>query len=144
MALGHAQIGEHEGNGFRGHRASAIGMNSEIHRIGALLADRRLQKRLCKLGAFTIGDHPARDIAAINIDDRVEIEIRPFLQTMRFGDIPSPHAIRSVGGKLRLYTRRESLAAELSSAVLIGVLFALPRWYVARCVPKCEHACVHR
>ena len=105
MALGHAQIGEHEGNGFRGHRASAIGMNSEIRRIGALLADRSLQKRLCKLGPFTIGDHPAHDVAAINIEDRVEIEIRPFLRTMQFGDIPSQHAIRSVSDKLRLYMR---------------------------------------
>ena len=105
MALGHVQIGEHVGNEFRGHRASAIGMNSEIRRIGALLADRRLQKRLCKLGAFTIGHHPGHDVAAITIVDRVERKIRPFSRTMQFGDIPSPHAIRSVGDQLRLDMR---------------------------------------
>jgi len=99
MAFCHAQIGEYERDGFRGHRTSTIGMNCKICWISSLLADRRLQKRLGEFGTFMVGDHPTDDVAAGDIDRRIEIEIRPFLRAVELGDIPNRHAVRSGCGE---------------------------------------------
>src|ERR1017187_10231306 len=70
-------------------------MDGQLPRISVLLLDGLLEQDESEGGAFTISDHPADNVAAINIDDRVEVEVRPLLRTMQFGNIPRVDLIGS-------------------------------------------------
>jgi hypothetical protein len=42
----------------------------------------------CEIGTLAIYDHPSNDVAAIEIDDHVQIEVRLLRGPMQFGYIP--------------------------------------------------------
>ena len=52
-------------------------MDGQLPRISVFLLDGSLEQDASEGGAFTISDHPADNVAAINIDDRVEVVSRP-------------------------------------------------------------------
>ncbi len=106
MALGYTEIGEQERDWFRSHRATAICMYGELLGIYAFFLDRFGEQHACQRGALTIGDHPADDVATIDVDDDVEVKIRPLLRTMQFGDIPGKNLARRGCAQFRLHVRR--------------------------------------
>src|SRR5262245_52117302 len=51
----------------------------------------------CQLGGLARGDHPADDVAAVDVDDRVERVPDALVRTAELGDVPSPYAVGDVG-----------------------------------------------
>ena len=103
------------------HRRTAVGMDREL--VGAnLLLDRGLAKEpLGKVLAFTMGEHPADDISAVDVDDDVEVEIGPFLGPEELRDVPRPDLIRGRGLELRLGVCRMSELVATLPHLLVGV-----------------------
>jgi len=64
MGLGHAEIGEQEGDGLGGHRRPAIGVDGELGAVDALSPTGLLNEALGQRGALTMGHHPADHVAA--------------------------------------------------------------------------------
>src|ERR1700724_4448187 len=75
-------------------------MDRQLRCVCALLLDRLRQQESCEFRALTIGNHPTNHISAVDIDHRVEIEIRPFLRSVELGNIPGVNAVRSRRAKL--------------------------------------------
>jgi len=106
MALGYAQIGEQKGDGLGGHRATAIGVHDKLRGIGTLLGNGLGQQDARKRGAFAIGDHPADNVPAIDVDDRVEVKVGPLLRAVQLGDVPGKNLARPRRAKLGFYVCR--------------------------------------
>ena len=53
-------------------------------------------------GAFAVGQHPADDAAAEDVDDDVELEIAPLGWSLELGNVPRPHLIGSGGEQFGL------------------------------------------
>ncbi len=76
MRLGDAEIGQHQGGGLGFHGAAAVSMEGQLARRHGVLGEGVLEQRLEQDGAFGIGDAPADDPAAEDVEDDVEIEVR--------------------------------------------------------------------
>lgn len=96
MALGYAEIGEQKRDGLGCHGTAIVGMNDQLRWIDAFLANGFGQQHTRDLRAFTIGDRPANDVAAIDVDDHIEIEIRPLLRAVQVSG--------TLGGQLKSHT----------------------------------------
>jgi len=59
MGFGYAQISQHERNGFRFHRAAAVGVYRQLFWVGTLLSNRRPEQAFRQLGTLPICNHPA-------------------------------------------------------------------------------------
>src|SRR5664280_3832818 len=85
VRLGDSQVRQQEGNRLGGHRGSAIGVEVELAGNDELLVAGVADQALGELGTFAIGHHPANDIAAEDVQDHVEIEVRPLHRPQQFG-----------------------------------------------------------
>ena len=43
---------------------------------------------------FPVGDHPTDDVAAENIEDHVQVKVRPLDRPLQFRNIPAPDFVR--------------------------------------------------
>ena len=78
VGFGDTKVGQEEGHRLGGHRGSAISMKVELTRKDQLLLAGIGNQPLGELGTFAIGYHPADDIAAKDVQDDIEIVVRPF------------------------------------------------------------------
>lgn len=126
MALGDAQIGEQERDRLGRHRTTIVGVDRELSRIRALLGDRFSEQNTSQLRAFAISDHPANDVPAVDVDDHVEIVVRPLVRAVQFCDVPGEHLTRRRCAEFGFYacgTRRlVAPVAHLANAVQDAVL----------------------
>ena len=100
MTLGDPEVGEQE-RGRRGaHRAAPIGVDGERARSDALLGDRVGDEPLGEGGALGRGDHPARHVAAEDVEQDVQVEPGPRGGTLEFRDIRAPQLVRPRGQEL--------------------------------------------
>src|SRR3954453_3015110 len=81
VAPGDAQIGHEQRHGLGGHGRAAIGMDGQLVGEDVVLTDGLGDELLSQLGRLTLGQQPARNVAAVDVDDDVEVEIGPFLRT---------------------------------------------------------------
>ena len=81
-------------------------MQRELTGLDVLFLAALLDQSLGQLRAFAMSDHPAGDVAAEDIEDDVEVEVRPFRRPEQLGDIPAPELIGSGGQQLRLLVGR--------------------------------------
>jgi len=85
MRLGHPQIGQQKSHRFAGHGGATIGVQRELAWTNSLLLATLLDQSFREFSAFPQRHHPARDVAAEQIEDHVEVEIRPFDRTEQLG-----------------------------------------------------------
>ena len=78
QAAGHTQIGEQQSHWFGGHRGTAIRMNRQLVQLNALLETAFPKQLFGQLRRFARGYHPARDIAAEDVQHHIEIVVSPF------------------------------------------------------------------
>jgi hypothetical protein len=78
VRLGDAEIGEELGGGLGRHGAAAVGMQGELAGRHLVLNDGVVEQRLEQTGVFRIGDAPADDPTAEDVEDDVEVEVGPF------------------------------------------------------------------
>src|ERR1035437_3268333 len=106
MRLGDSQVSQHEGNRLGGHRGSAISVEVELAGNDELLVAGFADQALGQLGTFAVGDHPADDIATEDVQDHVEIEVRPLGRPQELGNIPTPNLVGRRDKQLGLFVRR--------------------------------------
>src|SRR3954454_10098932 len=73
MRLGDAKIGQQEGGCLGLHRSAAIGVQRQLTGGNAMLGERLVKQRLEQNCVFSIGDTPADDAAAEDIEDDVPL-----------------------------------------------------------------------
>jgi hypothetical protein len=102
----HAEGGQQQGHGLGCHRGAAVGVNGEL--IGcdvlalATLGDQDLGQR----GRFLASQQPADDVAAKDVEQHVEVVVRPLDGAQELGDVPAPDLVRPGGEQFRLPIRR--------------------------------------
>src|SRR3954453_23147979 len=80
-----------------------------------------VKKGLEQGGVFSIGDTPADDAAAEDVEDNVQVEIRPFGRSHQLGDIPRPDLVGGFGQQLRLLVDgMAELVAAFADLALFG------------------------
>src|SRR4051812_12587490 len=57
-------------------------------------------------GLLAVGDHPADHVAAVDVEDDVQVEVRPLGGAEQLGDVPAPDLIGSGRQQLRLRVGR--------------------------------------
>ena len=55
-----------------------------------------------EIGALGVGDAPADDPPAEDLDNHIEIEVGPFAESHQLGDVPGPDLIRAFSQQFRL------------------------------------------
>ena len=70
------------------------------------LTHRLANQPLGQVFAFAAGQHPAHHVAAEDVEDHVEVEVRPLRRPQQLGDIPGPDLIGRGGHQLRLVVGR--------------------------------------
>src|ERR1700674_180601 len=61
-------------------------MQCELTRLDALFVAALLDQSLGQLRAFAISDHPAGNVAAEDVEDHVQVKVRPFRRSEQLGD----------------------------------------------------------
>lgn len=82
MGFRHASIRQQQSNSLGSHRCPLVGMDRQLSRLDLLLEEGLFNQALCQGGCFPVSDHPAHHIATEDIEDDIEIEVRPFKRSM--------------------------------------------------------------
>src|SRR5450432_3235487 len=93
MCFGDAQVGEQQGYRLRHHRRAAIGVDGELVGFDAFTTVAVAQEALCKRGELAMGNHPADDVSAEDVDDDVDVEVAPFARSEQLRYIPTPELV---------------------------------------------------
>ncbi len=88
VGLGHPEVGQQERHWLGGHRRAAVGVDGELAVGDALLGDGVGQQRLGERGALGVGQHPARHVARVDVEDHVQVEVGPLDRAEQLGDVP--------------------------------------------------------
>jgi hypothetical protein len=102
VGLGDPQIGQQERHGLGPHRRAPVGMNPQAAGLDVLLFAGLPDQLLGQGRRFRRGDHPAHHVAAEDVQDDVEVEIRPLHRAEELGNVPGPDLVRGRGQKLGL------------------------------------------
>src|SRR5947209_18986674 len=102
MRLGDAKIGQQEGGWLGLHRSAAIGVQRKLARWDSMLDKGVVKHLLEEDGVFGIGDTPADDAAAEDVEDDIQVEIRPFAWSHQFRYVPRPDLVGGLGQQLGL------------------------------------------
>lgn len=76
-------------------------MKRELVAWDLLLPDGVLDEPFGQHGRLPMGDHPPHHIAAVDVQDRVELVVGAFDGSFETGDVPGPHLVRPGGEQLR-------------------------------------------
>jgi len=96
-------------------------MNAQLARFDALFQAGAGDELPGLFGALAMGNHPADDIAAEDVEDDIQIEVSPLGGTQELRDIPAPEWIRGGGQQFRLLIgRMDELIAALTGLAGLG------------------------
>ena len=96
-------------------------MQRELAAGYTLRGNRFIHQSLREFGEFGAGQHPARDVEAVNIEDHVEVVVGPLLGPMEFCYVPTPNLIGLGGNQLGLFVRGVgSLATSFTDFVVFA------------------------
>ena len=93
VGLGDVEVDEERGDGLRSHAGAAIGMEREGPGRDVFFLQGIGDELLGEFGGLPMSDQPTDDIAAVDVEDHVEMEAGPFGRALQFGDIPGPHFV---------------------------------------------------
>jgi hypothetical protein len=108
VGLGDAEIGEEQRDGLGGHRRVAVGVDRELRGEDPLPLARGADQLLGERGGLLRGNHPADDVAAEDVEDHVQVEVRPLGGAVELGDVPRPQLVGSRSEQLGLRVRRSA------------------------------------
>ena len=77
-------------------------MEAELPAGDALLGAGRGDELLGQDGGLAGGDHPADDVAAVDVQDHVQVVVGPFRRAVQLGDVPGVDLVRPGGDQLGL------------------------------------------
>ena len=90
MRLDDPEIGQQQCDGFAAHRAAPVGMQSELAGLNAVLCARLGDEPLGERGALVGRNHPADDVPTEDVEDDVQMKVRPLDRAEQLGDVPAP------------------------------------------------------
>ena len=102
VALGDVQIDQQGGHRLGAHAGAAIGVQGERAGLDVVAGHGLGDQLLGQLGALALGDHPADDVAAEDVEDHVEVEAGPLGRPLELGDVPRPDLVGRDGQQLGL------------------------------------------
>jgi len=120
VRLGDPQVDEQPRDGPRFHRGAAIRMQGQLPRLDLLLLAGVCDEPLGQYRRLCRGDHPADHVAAEDIQNDIEVAVRPFHGAQKLAYIPGPYVIGGGRQEFRLLIDR---VAELVPALLDLRLF---------------------
>src|SRR5258708_5767762 len=91
---------------FGSHRTTPIGVQGKLTFRRRIFGDGVLEQCGEQCGAFSVGDTPADDAPAEDVDDDVEVEVGPFGGSHQLGDIPGPDHVGCLRQQLGLFVDR--------------------------------------
>ena len=100
VGLGHAEVGQPQRHRFALHGRPAGRMEREWARLNAVLRAGLADEVLGQGRALVWGEHPADHVPAEDVEDDVEIEVRPLRRTQERRDVPAPDFVRTRGQSL--------------------------------------------
>src|SRR5450759_2635546 len=106
VRLSHTEIGHQKSQWLGRHRSTTIRVNIELSWNNALFLASFSDELFGQFFGFPISQHPSQDITAENVEDDVQIEIRPLGRAQQLGDVPTPELIGSSGQQLRFLIGR--------------------------------------
>jgi hypothetical protein len=77
MRLGDTEIGEQQRHRLGGHRGAAIGVDGQLIGSDALLGAGLADQHLGQYRGFAAGDHPTDHVARKDVQDDIQVVIRP-------------------------------------------------------------------
>ena len=83
---GYAEISEKLRGTLARHRRATIGVQGQHLGLDALLVTGLLDEAPGQRRVLPVSDHPAHDVAAEDIEQHVEVEVRPLLRPEQLGD----------------------------------------------------------
>ena len=115
------EVGEQLRGALAGHGRAAVGVQGEHLGRDGLFVTGLFDEPCSQSGAFPFGDHPPHDVSAEDVEQDVEVEVRPTLRSQHAGDIPRPGLVRRGGDELGLgVVRMGELIAPFSHRLLRG------------------------
>ena len=99
---GDPEVGKELRGALAGHRRAAVGVQGEGLGGDVLFDTGVLDEPRGECGALALGDHPAHDVTAEEVDQDVEVEVRPALWPEQARDVPRPGLVRGGGHQLGL------------------------------------------
>ena len=102
VGLGDAEVGEQQRDRLGGHRGAAVGVDGQLPAADALLRAGLGDQLLGQVGGLAGGDHPADDVAAVDVEDHVQVVVGPLRRAVQLGDVPGPDLVRPGGQQLGL------------------------------------------
>jgi hypothetical protein len=125
VGLGNIEVNEERGDRLRSHAGTAIGMERKGPEGNVFLFQGVGDELLGEFCGLSMSEQPTDDVAAVDVEDHVEMEARPFGRALQFGDIPGPHFVGPDRQELGLGVERmNSLTAALASLMLRTVIAA--------------------
>src|SRR5665811_389327 len=106
VGFGDAEIGEQERRGLGSHGTTTVGMQGQLAGRRGMFGGGIIEQCREHGGAFSVGDAPADDSAAEDIDDDVEVEVGPFGRPHQLRDVPRPDLVGCSRQQLRLFVNR--------------------------------------
>src|SRR3954447_176058 len=100
VALEHAEIGQEKGHGLAGHRTAAVGVHGQRARRDLLLFGGLGDQRLRDRGRLAMLNRPGDGVAAEDVEDHVEVEVRPLRGPEQLRDVPGPQLVGALGEQL--------------------------------------------
>ena len=76
-------------------------MENQLIPVDSLFVTAFTNQRLGQTCRFTIGHHPAHNLATENVENHVQVEVGPLPRPLELCTIPTPHLIRTRGQQLR-------------------------------------------
>jgi hypothetical protein len=93
VGLGDIEVNEERGDGLRSHAGAAIGMEREGSGSDVFLLQGVGDELLSEVRGLPMSEQLTDDVAAVDVEDHVEMEAGPFGRALQFGDIPGPHFV---------------------------------------------------
>ena len=105
---GHPEVGEQLCGALAGHRRAAIRMQGEHLGFDALVEAGLLDEPCGERGVLPLGDHPPDHGSAEDVEQHVQVEVRPGFRPQQARDVPAPGLVRCGGHQFGLCVVRMS------------------------------------
>jgi hypothetical protein len=100
--FGNAEVGQQQGPGFRSHGRAPVGVERPLARRKALFFAAVLEEVFRSVGRFALGDQPAGDRTAEEVQNHSPRREAPFHRTRPLGAVPAPQRMGAGGEPCRL------------------------------------------